>query len=147
MTAITQNMFSRYFDIRGVAVLPVMILIGAIIIEIAIVGGVLAFYNSTSNLSVRASQEALFTARSGAQDAILKLIRDKDLVPVTYSLPNPSGVSTSTAQINISAVSGGIRIIVATSTVSRRTKTVKVVVNIDGSNGKIDIVSFSEEIN
>lgn len=131
-------------DRRGVAVLPVMILIGAIIIEIAIVGGVLAFYNSTSNLGVRASQEALFTARSGAEDALLRVIRDKDFPVGSYSLPVNSGAATSTADIWISPIASGQRTIIATSTVSKRTKTVQVVLDIDNTTGSVKVVSFEE---
>lgn len=133
---------------RGIAVLPVMLLIGAIIVEIAIVGGILAFYASTSNLAIRTSQEALFTARSGVEDALIKVVRDKDFIPSSnpYPLSINSGVATTTASISITSPAAQ-RTIIATSTVFRRTKTVRAVVNVDSSTGKVDVVSFEEITN
>lgn len=135
---------------RGVAVLPVMILIGAIIIEIAIVGGILAFYGSTSNLSIRSSQEALFTARSGIEDALIRLVRDKGCCSTPYDVDVNSGVATNTAKVSVSLLDSpltGQRTIVSTSTVSRRVKTVQAVVSIDSVTGKVDVVSFNEVAN
>jgi len=131
----------------GIAVLPVMLLVGAIIVEIAIVGAVLAFYGSTSNLAIRASQEALFTARAGVGDALLKVVRDKDFITITpYTISVNSGAATTTASVT-AIDSGSRKIITATSTVVNRTKTVQAIVNIDQTTGKVDIVSFEEVAN
>src|SRR3989344_1706320 len=62
----------------GIAALPIMLFIGAIVIEIAIVGAFLAYLSANSNLSARASGEALITAKAGIEDATLALIKDKD---------------------------------------------------------------------
>ncbi|MDP1688804.1 MAG: hypothetical protein Q8L47_01590 [bacterium] len=151
MPPITQHLLSSaYYAKQGVAVLPLMILIGAIIIEISIVGGILAFYGSTSNLSIRASQEALFTARSGIEDAKLKLIRNKDISAIVYTVSVNSGAATTTASTSISIAPvcpATQRIIVATSTVFRRTKTIKAIVNIDCISGKVDLISEEEVTN
>lgn len=139
-----------YHRRRGIAVLPVMILIGAIIVEIAIVGGILAFYGSTSNLAIRASQEALFTARSGVEDALIKIVRNKGFTAATpYAVSVNSGIATTTASITVivSSTNAAQKIIVATSSVMNRTKTVQAVVNIDSVSGKVDIVSFGEVTN
>ena len=135
---------------RGIAVLPVMILIGAIIVEIAIVGGILAFYGSTSNLTIRASQEALFTARSGVEDALIRIVRNKDFVPSSnpYSISKNSGAATTTVSVWISDVPtppATQRTILATSTVMNRTKTVRAIVNINRVSGKVDLALFKEE--
>lgn len=135
---------------EGIAVLPVMLLIGSIIIEIAIVGGILAFFSSTSNLAIRASQEALFTARAGVEDALIKIVRDKNYPAGSFTISVNSGVATTTASTSISVIDiplTGQRTIIATSTVFRRTKTVRAVVNVDSVTGKITIVSFEEITN
>lgn len=133
---------------RGIAVLPVMLLIGSIIIEIAIVGGILAFFASTSNLAIRASQEALFTARAGVEDALIKIVRDKDFIPSAnpYTLSINSGAATTTATISITSPATQ-RTIIATSTVIHRTKTIKAKVNVDSTTGKVTIVLFEEITN
>jgi len=137
---------------NGIAVLPVMLVVGAIVVEIAIVGGILAFFSSTSNLAIRSSQEALFTARAGAEDALIKILRDKDYTcdPSSPSedclLTMVSGGSQTTAVTSV-VTSGLQRIITASSTVKNRTKTVQVKVNVNDITGKIDVVSFEEIIN
>lgn len=131
---------------RGIAVLPVMLLIGAIVIEIAIVGSILAFFGSTSNLAIRASQEALFTARAGVEDALIKIVRNKDFITVSpYTLSINSGTRTTTATTSVSGTNP--KTIVAVSTVLHRTKTVRAVVNVDSITGKVDILSFEEIAN
>src|SRR3990172_8277585 len=90
-------MIFRYFDIsksengclnigalgrsRGVWTLPTMLLLGGIIIEIAIASAFLTYYFNVTNLAARLSAEALAAARAGADDAIIKVVRDRTFAP------------------------------------------------------------------
>jgi len=83
---------------RGVAVLPAVLLIGGLIAGIGISGVFIAYYLNQSSFGVKLSQEALSAAQSGAQDAMLKIIRDRNFNfnpnPYTLNLGNYSAQIT-----------------------------------------------------
>lgn len=71
---------------KGVTVLPVVLLIGGIIVEIGIAGGLIAFYSLQSNMGIKTANEALGMARSGIEDAIMKIVRDKNISMTTTTV-------------------------------------------------------------
>ncbi len=75
--------------IKGTVTLPVVILMGGIITEIAIAGAFLAYFLSQSGFGLKLSAEAFAAAQSGIEDAKLKIIRNKDFT----SSPNPYTLS------------------------------------------------------
>jgi len=86
---------SSKFRVAGVSTLPTMLLLGGIIIEIAIAVSFLAYYFNTLNFSTRLASEAIEAARAGAQDAIIKIILNKNCpnaaCPANYSLTTSNG--------------------------------------------------------
>src|SRR3989338_5812168 len=85
---------------KCIATLPVVLLISAIVIELTIAGVILAAFLSNTVFSSKLSSEALAAARAGAQDAIVKIIRDKNFsAPSGYSLPNIS--NRTSAQVTV----------------------------------------------
>ncbi len=69
-----------YKNSHGIAALSAILLFGSIIVEIAIVTAFIAFVMNNINYGARLSAEALFAAKAGIDDAILKLTRNKDFV-------------------------------------------------------------------
>lgn len=139
----------------GAATLPVILLISGIVIELAIAGIVVSALLTNTVFSSRLSAEALAAARAGAQDAIIKIIRDKN-----FAAPSP-GYSLSiianrtSAQIIVcrdwktvatpcDTANLGLDEITSIGTALTRKKKIKAVVGVDPSSGKISVVSFGE---
>lgn len=130
--------------VGGAATLPVVLLMSSIVVELAIVGVVLAAVLSNTIFSSRLANEALTAARAGAQDAIIRVIRYKNCpgtgCPASYSV---TVGSRSTADVTIAAASGVITIN-STGTSSSRKKKVEVLLGVDSTTGKVSIQSFKE---
>ncbi|MDI6734273.1 MAG: hypothetical protein QMD50_02150 [Patescibacteria group bacterium] len=71
----------------GQATLSFVLLVGGIIIEVAIAGSFLTYFLSTSGLGERLSARAFAAAHAGIRDAQIKITRNKELSPASYSLP------------------------------------------------------------
>ncbi len=71
---------------KGAMALPTMLLIGGIILEIGIAGLLVSYFFIQSKLGVELSAEALAVAQSGIQDAAIRIIRDKNFSPGSYTI-------------------------------------------------------------
>ena len=85
----------------GIASLPVILLLGGIIIEIGIAGAFLLVYLNNSLYGTRLANQALEAAHSGVNDAILRIIVDKDLTADSYELQVGNTQATVTIADNI----------------------------------------------
>lgn len=138
-------LFLRIRQERAVAALPSIIIMGSIILEIAVVGAFLAYLFSQSGYGLRLSAEALNAARAGAQDAILRVVRNKDFPSghaSEYTITN-NGRDTTVVVLASTPSSGFTTITSDASALSRRKK-IKVVLAIDSLTGKVDVVSYEE---
>jgi hypothetical protein len=74
--------------VKGVAMLPLVILIGGLIVEIGIAGAFMAYFLNQSSFGIRLSDEALSASQTGILDAEIKIVRDKNFNPSpnTYTL-------------------------------------------------------------
>lgn len=66
---------------KGVATLPIVILIGGLIADIGITGVFMAYFLNQSSFGIKLSDEALAASRSGISDAELKIVRNKNFNP------------------------------------------------------------------
>lgn len=95
-------------SIKGVAALPVILLISAIIIELVVASAFLAFSFSTGSYGTQLAAEALFGARAGADDATYRVIKnDVDPVLTEYTFSVTIGPRTVTSDITIEKDPGG----------------------------------------
>jgi len=83
----------------GAAALVAVLLIGGLIVELGIAGIFISYYFSQSGLGIKLSEEALAAARSGIQDAEIKIIRNKNFIPS----PNPYTLTVGerTVQVDV----------------------------------------------
>lgn len=130
---------------KGIAALPMILLISAIIIEVSIISVVLATALNNTRFSERLGTEALSAARAGAHDAMIRVIRFKDCpndpeCPPTYSLI----VGTRSADITISNGTAGKITIQSTGKALSREKRVQVVLGVDSVTGEVSLQSFKE---
>lgn len=130
----------------GVAALPMILLISAIIIEIAVISVVLATTLNNTRFSDRLGTEALSAARAGAHDAMIRVVRFKDCpsdpnpeCPAMYSL----NVGSRSADVTISTGAGLVTIISTGKALSRE-KRVQVILGVDSVTGEVSLQSFKE---
>ncbi|MBN2197715.1 hypothetical protein JW698_00745 [Candidatus Wolfebacteria bacterium] len=83
----------------GAITLLSLLLIGSLIAEIGVVGAFVSYFLGQSGFGIKVSEEALAAAYAGVQDALIRIIRDKNFNPN----PNPYIliIDNSSAQITI----------------------------------------------
>ncbi len=137
---------------KGVAALPMVLLIGGIIVEIALAGAFIAFFASQSGLGIKLSDEALTAAKSGVQDAIIKIIRNKNFSsPSGYVLAVGNRSATIivcrdsyTVSTACDTASVGRDEIISTGSAALKRRKIKTMVNVDNVTGEVKVVSIEE---
>jgi len=140
---------------KGMTALPLIILIGGIVLEIAITMALLAFYISESGAGARFSAEALSISQAGINDALMKIIRSPSF---NTGASNPYYLSFDngrTAQVIVcrnsrtvtnncdSWVSNGDEI-TSLGTVLNKNRRLRANVSINPTNGEVRIQSIKE---
>lgn len=138
--------------INGVAALPAMLLIGGIIVEISIAGAFISYLFSQSSFGIKLSEEALSFAQSGIQDAIIKIIRNKDFFSASgYDIT----IANKTAHIvvckdsksisaNCDTINTGKNEITSTGSILVKKRKIRAIVNINSNTGEVKIESIGE---
>ena len=138
--------------INGVAALPTMLLIGGIIVEISIAGAFISYLFSQSIFGVKLSEEALSLAQSGIQDAIIKIIRNKDFSSTSgYDIT----IANKTAHIVVckgsKSVNGNCNIqdngkseITSMGSILLKKRKLRATVNINSNTGEVKLESINE---
>jgi len=109
----------------GQATLAFVLLVGGIIIEIAIAGSFITYFLSHAGLGERLSARAFAAAHAGVRDAQIKITRNKELGPVSYSLP--VGADSTKVVVTWDATNSDYYIYTITSTGSASTRLRKLV--------------------
>lgn len=138
---------------RGIATLPMVLLIGGLLAELGIVGLFMAYFMAQSGFGARLSEEALAAARAGVADAEMKIIRDTNFSPS----PNPYSLTVGnySAQItvckNLKTVSGTCDTpmpdkfeITSLGNAITKQRKIQAIVNIDINTGEIEVESEKE---
>ena len=81
----------------GAAAISTILIIAAIVSEIAIAALVASYFSSQSGLGIRIVYNASFAAQSGIDDALLKISRNKNFVPN----PNPYSIAVGSASASV----------------------------------------------
>lgn len=99
LTLSLSSMRNNAFTAKGAAAISTILIIGAIVTEVAIAALITSYFASQSGLGVRIVYNASFAAQSGIDDALLKITRNKDFVPSS----NPYSISfgPSSAQVTV----------------------------------------------
>jgi hypothetical protein len=129
----------------GAATLPVVLLIGGLIVEIGIAGAFMAYYLAQSGLGVKLSEEALAAARTGIQDAKIRIVRNKSFIPD----PNPYTLTVGNRTVQITtckdscAGTGKFQITSLGIALTKR-RQVQAIVSVDSLTGEVKIESEKE---
>lgn len=123
-------------------ILPLVIMIGLVIVELGVAMAFLVYFSNLSSYGTRLAQEALFGARSGVNDAILRIIRNKDFMG-TYS-----SITVGRATVTVSVVKDqpdtNQTTITSTGIALIRQKKYQAVVSIDPNTATVSLVSLTE---
>jgi len=135
-------MKDRRVNNLGVTLLPLVIMIGLVIVELGLAMAFVVYSSNLSSYGTRLAQEALFGARSGIDDAILKIIRDKNFSSAGYAL--------TVGRVNVWVVveqnqplTNQDRI-TSTGTVLLRQKQYQAIVSVDPQTLVVSLVSLTE---
>lgn len=131
---------------RGIASLPVILLLGGIIIEIGVAGAFLLVYLNNSLYGTRLANEALEAAHSGVNDAMMRIIVDKNTntSPDSYYLTVGGRTANVTICKDCSDVGTGKTKVTAVGQALTKQHRLVAILNVDPDTGVVSIVSVSE---
>jgi hypothetical protein len=127
---------------QGVAALPAILITGAIVMEIAIAGALLAVFEANSGLGAKAGDQAFLLAHTAVEDGIVRVIMNKDQGYTCYMLP----VDCQNVQVEIQkdVPITGQTSVWTKATVSSRTRRAKAILDVHNATGKVDVLSIEE---
>jgi hypothetical protein len=133
---------------KGMAFLPVVLMVGAVVAEFVVAGAFLVYYLNSSNFGARLSAEALSAASAGVEDAMIKIVRDKNCPNVSCESPYTLAVGNRSTVVTICKDScsgtGTHEIISIGHALTQRRKLVAVV-ETNSLTGEVKIISIEEE--
>jgi len=132
---------------NGVSSLPLILILGGLITTMALGATLLIFLVNNANLGERASAEALATARSGIEDGILRVLRNKNCPDVSCPASYNVVLDTWTAAVTIckdSCDGIGKHTIISTSQVLTNQKKIKAILEADPKTGEVLIESITD---
>ncbi|MBU2101605.1 hypothetical protein KKH05_02705 [Patescibacteria group bacterium] len=130
----------------GVSALPVVLIMSSIILEVLVAGLVISGLLSSNMANEQASLKALEIAKSGAHNAITRVIRYVDC-PQSVYCPATSTlvIGDGEACINIEQTVNNREVtIYSRGTVQRREKYIKIVLGIFPARGTVDVQILKE---
>ena len=126
---------------KGQAALSFVFIVGVIVLSIALTVAFLAASFLNSGYGYQTAKRAMAVASAGAEDALIKLARNKDFSSVSsYSVPVGSDSASVTVTQN-SPVAGQAKII-SSATAFFQQRKIQVVVSVDSNTGQISLISW-----
>ena len=135
--------FNTNKNIFGIAVLPTILLIGGLVVEIGIAGLFISYFLNSSGFGVKISEEALSAAKSGIDDAIIKIIRNKGSV---ISSPYTINIGNNSAQISVikDLPSVGKYEITSLGSAGLKRRRLQAIINVDNNSNEVKYESLKE---
>ena len=113
---------------QGIAALPTIVIIGTLVLLIAVALVSSGMIENAISFGHKESQEAYVAADLGAQDAIMRISRNKNFTSAGYVITAGNGTA------NIAVSGAATKTIISIGTVSNKTRTLQVVVNVGVCN-------------
>lgn len=126
----------------GQAALPTILLISGIVMEIVVTLTFIVYLILSSGLGERLSAQALAAARSGAADAIMRVIWDKSFNHSGYNIN--VGSRTANVVVENDTPAPGKTQITSTGTAITRRRRIQAVVVVASSTGEVRLESLQE---
>ncbi|MBI4193322.1 MAG: hypothetical protein HY536_01715 [Candidatus Colwellbacteria bacterium] len=151
--AAARERVARSVERRGVAALPMVLLIAGILVELVTASALLSTVLSRSSLGARLSEEAFTIAHSGVSDAIGRVL--KGTVPSNYSLVIDAAtnkradivVEKDPPDLGACLIAWGCRYrIRSTGRSVLRARQIEAILDVDPANREIKVQSVREKV-
>lgn len=137
---------------KAMVALPTILFIGGLIVEISLAGIFVSYYLSQSGFGIKRSSEALAAAQAGIEDALLRIVRNKNFLDNDgYELPvgNTSANivvcrDSKTVDTLCDTLNNGKSEITSTGTSFLKKRKLRAIVNINSATGEIKVESIEE---
>ncbi len=141
---------------RGLAALVMTLLIGGVVVEVAAAGLLVGYFLNESGFGASLSLEALVAARSGVEDGVLQVVRNKNIDYTTsgspYILPINSRTTATiiickdsrTVTVACDTPQAGKHEVTATGITQSKQRKMRATLNVNSATGDVRIESFRE---
>jgi|SRR3989344_9655205 len=129
---------------KGVVIIPTVLMLGTLLAVIALTGSLVVYLLSRSNYNIRLSSDALLLAKTGTQDAILRLIRDNNFNPSAGYDPIGNGKNQVKVNVILSGVDVVQKEIISLGCSLGRYRQLRSVVEINKNTGEVKLLSTEE---
>lgn len=130
------------FDLKGIVALPTILIIGGIIVEIGLAGILVAYLVSQSGFGVKMSSEAMAAAQAGVNDAIMKVVRNKDFFT---NASTTLIVGDRSAEVSVANnITTGKSTIFSIGSAFNKKRKLKALLNVNDITGEVKIESIEE---
>lgn len=129
---------------NGMAALPVVLLLGGFITEIVVVLMATSYLSLGTELGIRLSADAYFAARSGVNDGLMKIVRDKNFTSSAYTLTVGDAVAQVTVCKDAPCTDNGKSKITSIGITQSRTRRFEAVATVDSLTGEVGLESLKE---
>ncbi|MEK7195806.1 MAG: hypothetical protein AAB659_01005 [Patescibacteria group bacterium] len=138
---------------KGAATLAAILLISGIVMELAISGLIVGVLVSNTVASSKLAAQALVAARTGAEDAAVKIVRYKNCsaLATAFSITcdgvttYPLTVDTASATVGVIDNADGTLKVVSIGNAGTRKKRFEAVMGVDAFSGQIIVISMQEK--
>lgn len=127
---------------KAFSLLPTVLIIGIVTMEVGLALSFIIYLANSSSYGSRLAQEALFAARAGINDGILRVIRDKSFSSPGYQMT--VGRASVEVKVEKDQPTTGQDRITATATVFLRQKKFQAIISVDSNTGEVSLISFEE---
>lgn len=132
---------------RGIAALPLVLMVGGLITAITLALLVANLLATQSEFGLRLSSQAFTAAQSGVQDAFLRIVRDKTFTgsyAITFADGSSAAVTVCKDSIAPVCVGVGKDLITALGQAQTRNRKFQAVVDLDAVTGEAKLESLNE---
>lgn len=124
------------------ASLPIMLLIGGMFVEMVIAGVFVAYFLGQSSFGVKYSQDALTAAQAGVDDALIRIVRNKDFNSNYTFAVGSSSVQVSVCKDTCAGVNKSQ--IDSIGTAFNKKREIRAIININNLTGEVKLESEKE---
>lgn len=129
------------------AILPMIVMIGAVVSMIGLAGLTVGVVLSRSNASIRSANKARVGAEAGVQDAMRRIIRNTQWAPTCISLASPTYnfILAGDVRVDVCASKSGSYYTVQSLGKARGLgRRIDAVISVDAVTGQVRLQSSSE---
>lgn len=130
---------------KAAVTLSMTLLVGGLIVELGIALAFISYYLMQGGFGLKLSEEALAAARSGIEDATIRIVRDGNFNPSPnpYSITIGNGLAQITVCKDICAGTGKFQVDSLGSVLTKR-RQVRAIVSVDSQTGEVKMESERE---